>query len=72
MISQDSSQVAKAHFSPAFLPETSPGTCGCLFLPDQILHSDNFSIKHEMWLYLIYKHCPIESGSGMTSGKAVV
>ena len=29
-------------------------------------------MKHEMWLYLIYKHCPIENGSGITSDKAVV
>ena len=29
-------------------------------------------MKHEMWPYLIYKHCPIENGSGITSGKAVV
>ena len=71
MISPDLSQVANAHFSPAFLPEISPGTCGCLFLPDQILQSDNFSMKHEMWLYLIYKHCPIENVSGITRGKAV-
>ena len=29
-------------------------------------------MKHQMWLYLIYKHCPIENGSGITSDKAVV
>ena len=29
-------------------------------------------MKHEMWLYLIYKHCPIENGLGITGGKAVV
>ena len=72
MISRDSSQVTKAHFSSAFLPEISPGTCCCLFLPDQILDSYNFFVKHEMWLYLIYKHCPIENGSGITSDKAVI
>ena len=69
MIIQDSSQVANAHFSPAFLPEISPGTCGCLFLPDQNLHSDNFSKK--LGIYLIYKHCPIENVSGITRGNAV-
>ena len=68
MISQDSSQVTKAHFPSALLPWIAPGTCCCLFLPDQILNSDNFFMKHEMWLYLIYKHCPIENGSGITSG----
>ena len=77
MISQDSSQMAKAHSSLTFLPhpEISPGTCGCLFLLDKILHSDKLSIKLEMWLYLIYKHCPIENGSGKTvdsSGKTVL
>ena len=72
MKSQDSSQEAKAHFSQAFLPEISPSICGCLFLPDQILHSDNFSMKHKIWLNLIYKHCPIENVSGITSVKAVV
>ena len=64
--------MGNAHFSPAFLPETFQGTCGCLFLPDQILHSHNFFMKHEMWLYLIYKHCPIQNVSGITRGKAVV
>ena len=29
-------------------------------------------MKHEMWLYLIYKHCLVENVSGITRVKAVV
>ena len=48
MISQDFYKLQKL----VFLPEISPSICGCLFLPDQFLYSDNFSMKQEIWRIL--------------------
>ena len=70
MISRDSSQVTKAHFSPAFSLKSFQVHAVVNF--SLINFRYNFFMKHEMWLYLIYKHCPIENGTGITSDKAVV